>query len=165
VPTSQFLRTGDLDLVTPQGIGEAIKALHPGAVKGLHGTQVVSLVATPQGKTLEPGPQNRLVGNSQLAFVATIKNSGNFTEVGVNVQLKLKLVGGGGKTFTQTKTISRIAKGGTQSVTFKDLFASQQSAPEYSKPYTLTITSEKVPGEHNLTNNVNTYTVFFTLTS
>jgi len=29
----------------------------------------------------------------------------------------------------------------------------------------LTITSEKVPGEHNLTNNVNTYTVFFTLTS
>jgi CARDB protein len=165
VPTSQFLRTGDLDLVTPLGIGEAIKALHPGAVHGLHGTQVVSVVATPQNKTLEPGPQNKVVGNNQLEFVATVKNSGNFTEVGVNVQLKLKLVGGGGKKFTQTKTISRIAKGGTQSVTFKDLFASQQSAPEYSKPYTLTITSEKVPGEHNLTNNVNTYTVFFTLTS
>ena len=79
--------------------------------------------------------------------------------------VRRQLVGGGGKKFTQTKTISRIAKGGTQSVTFKDLFASQQSAPEYSKPYTLTITSEKVPGEHNLTNNVNTYTVFFTLTS
>jgi CARDB len=165
VPTSQFLRTADLDLVTPQGIGEAIKALHPGAVHGLHGTQVVSLVATPENKTLEPGPQNKLVGNSQLEFVATVKNSGNFTEVGVKVQLKLKLVGGGGKKFTQTKTIPRIAKGATGSVTFKDLFASQQSAPEYSKPYTLTITSEKVPGEHNLSNNVNQYTVFFTLTS
>jgi hypothetical protein len=165
VPTSQFLRTGDLDLVTPQGIGEAVKALHPGAAKGLHGTQVVSVVATPEGKTLEPGPQNTVTGNSQLAFVATIKNSGNFTEVDVKVQLKLKLAGGGGKTFTQTKTIPRIAKGATGSVTFSDLFASQQSAPEYSKPYKLTITSEKVPGEHNLTNNVNQYPVFFTLTS
>jgi CARDB protein len=165
VPTSQFLRTGDLDLVTPQGIGEAIKALHPGAVKGLHGTQVVSVVATPQNKTLEPGPQNKVVGNSQLQFVATIKNSGNFTEVDVKVQLKLKLVGGGGKTFTQTRTIPRIAKGATGSVTFSDLFASQQSSPVYSKPYKLTITSEKVPGERNLTNNVNQYPVFFTLTS
>src|SRR6185312_16943256 len=39
VPTSQFLRTSDLDLVTPKGIGQALQALHPGAVKGLHGTQ------------------------------------------------------------------------------------------------------------------------------
>jgi hypothetical protein len=165
VPTSQFLRTGDLDLIAPQGIGEAVKALHPGAVHGLHGTQVVSVVATPQNKTLEPGPQNKIIGNSQLEFVATVNNSGNFTEVGVNVQLKLKLVGGGGKPFTQTRTISRIAKGATQSVTFKGLFASQQSAPEYSKPYTLTVRSEKVPGEHNTSNNVRQFTVFFTLTS
>jgi hypothetical protein len=165
VPTSQFLRTADLDLVTPLGIGGALKALHPGAVHGLHGTQVVSVVATPQNTTLEPVPQNKIRGNSQLEFVATVKNSGNFTEVGVKVQLKLKLVSGSGKKFTQTRTIPRIAKGATQSVTFKDLFASQQSAPEYSEPYTLTITSEKVPGEHNLTNNVAKFTVFFTLTS
>lgn len=165
VPTSQFLRTSDLDLVTPLGIGEALKALHPGAVKGLHGTQVVSVVASPAGTTLEPGPQNKVTGNSQLAFVATVKNSGNFTEVGVTVKMTLKPAGGGGKAFTQTQTIPRIAKGATQSVSFKNLFESAQNQPNYSAPYTLTITSEKVPGEHNLSNNVAKYTVFFTLTS
>src|SRR5436305_6770396 len=83
VPTSQFLRTSDLDLMTPKGIGQAIQALQPGAVRGLHGTQLVSVVATPSGKTLEPGPVNRIKGDSQLVFVATVKNSGHFTELRV----------------------------------------------------------------------------------
>ena len=163
VPTSQFLRTSDLDLVTPIGIGQAIQALHPGAVKGLHGTQVVSVVASPQTKTLEPGPRNTVVGNSQLVFVATIKNSGNFTEVGVNVQLKLKRANGSGKPIVKKAVISRIAKGASAPVRFPGLFASPQTSPVYSAPYTLTVTSEKVPGEHNTSNNVASYTVFFTL--
>jgi hypothetical protein len=162
VPTSQFLRTSDLDLVTPQGIGQALQALHPGAVKGLHGTQIVSVVASPSGTPLEPGPRNEIVGNSQLVFVATIKNSGNFSEVGVNVQLKLKPVSGKGKTIVKTATITRIAKGSTQSVRFPGLFASSQTAPNYTEPYTLTVTSQKVPGEHNLSNNVDSFTVSFT---
>jgi hypothetical protein len=162
VPTSQFLRTSDLDLVTPQGIGQALQALHPGAAKGLHGTQIVSVVASPAGKPLEPGPRNEVVGNSQLVFVATIKNSGNFSEVGVQVQLKLKPVGGG-KAIVKREQIPRIAKGATGTARFTGLFASSQTAPNYSQPYTLTVTSEKVPGEHNLTNNVATYPVAFTL--
>jgi hypothetical protein len=162
VPTSQFLRTSDLDLVTPQGIGQALQALHPGAVKGLHGTQVVSVVASPSGTTLEPGPRNEIVGNSQLVFVATVKNSGNFSEVAVHVQLKLKPAGGG-KAIIKDATIQRIAKGATGTVHFPGLFASSQTAPNYSEPYTLTVTSEKVPGEHNLTNNVSSFTVAFKL--
>jgi hypothetical protein len=162
VPTSQFLATSDLDLVTPAGIGQAIQALHPGAVKGLHGTQVVSVVALPSGKTLEPGPQNKVVGNSQLVFVATIKNSGNFAEVGVNVQLKLKRVSGGGKPIVKRATIPRIGKGATYPVHFAGLFAAPKTSPDYTA-YTLTVTSEKVPGEKNLSNNKSSYTVFFTL--
>jgi hypothetical protein len=162
VPTSQFLRTPDLDLVTPQGIGQALQALHPGAVKGLHGTQVVSVVASPSGTTLEPGPRNEIVGNSQLVFVATVKNSGNFSEVGVHVQLKLKPVGGG-KPIVKNGQIPRIAKGATGTVRFPGLFASSQTAPNYSEPYQLTITSEKVPGEKNFSNNVASFTVAFKL--
>ena len=163
VPTSQFLRTSDLELMTPKGIGQAIQALHPGAVKGLHGTQLVSVVATPSGKTLEPGPLNRIKGDSQLAFVATVKNSGHFTENSVVVQLKLKPPPGKGKAIVKKQTISRIAPGATQPVHFEGLFASTQSAPNYSTNYTLTVTSEKVPGEHNTSNNVQSFTVFFTL--
>jgi hypothetical protein len=163
VPTSLFMRTSDLDLLTPAGIGGALKALHPGAAKGLHGTQVVSVIAEPAHKTLEPGPRNQLVGNDQLEFVATIKNSGNFTEVGVNVKMTLKAANGKGQKFTQTKQIQRIAKGASQSVSFTGLFASSQDSPQYSDPYTLTITSEKVPGEKNLSNNTSSYTVFFTI--
>jgi hypothetical protein len=48
-------------------------------------------------------------------------------------------------------------------VHFTGLFASSQTAPNYSQPYTLTVTSEKVPGEHNLTNNVASFTVSFKL--
>jgi hypothetical protein len=162
VPTSQFLRTSDLGLLTPQGIGQALQALHPGAVKGLHGTQVVSVVASPSGTTLQPGPRNEIVGNSQLVFVASIKNSGNFSEVGVHVQLKLKPAGGG-KAIIKNGTIQRIAKGATQTVRFPGVFASSQTAPNYTEPYTLTVTSEKVPGEHNLTNNVASFTVSFKL--
>ena len=163
VPTSQFLRTSDLALMTPKGIGQAIQALHPGAVHGLHGTQLVSVVATPAGKTLEPGPINQVLGNSQLAFVATVKNSGHFAEVGVVVQLKLKPPSGKGNTIVKKQTIQRIAPGASESVKFEGLFASTQTAPNYSVPYQLTVTSEKVPGEHNTSNNVQSFTVVFKL--
>lgn len=163
VPTSQFLRTTDLDLMSPKGIGQVIQALHPGAVKGLHGTQLVSVVAAPSGKTLQPGPVNQIKGDSQLAFVATVKNSGHFAEVGVNVQLKLKPPAGKGKTIVKKETIARIAPGASETVHFEGLFASTQTAPLYSTNYQLTVTSEKVPGEHNTTNNSFSYTVLFTL--
>ena len=163
VPTSQFLRTSDLELMTPKGIGQAIQALHPGAVRGLHGTQLVSVVATPGDKTLEPGPVNQITGNDQLVFVATIKNSGHFAEVGVNVQLKLKPPAGKGKTIVKKQTIARIAPGASEQVRFEGLFASSQTAPLYSTTYTLTVTSVKVPGEHNTSNNTQSFPVFFKL--
>jgi len=60
VPTSQFLSASDVNLVTPAGIGLALQRLHPGAVKGIHGTELGTVVATPQGLTLQPGTQNQV---------------------------------------------------------------------------------------------------------
>ena len=161
VPTSQFLSAADLNLVTPIGIGQALQRLHPGSVKGIHGTEMGSVVASPQGLTLQPGPQNKVAGNSKLVFVVQVKNSGNFTEVDVPVKLTLKRADGKGTPIVETEHIASVAKGATATVHFTGLFAATQTAPVYSNPYKMTVTSLKVPGEHNLTNNTASFTVQF----
>jgi len=161
VPTSQFLSGQEVDLVTPAGIGAALQRLHPGAVKGLHGTQMLSVVASPAGKTLQAGPANFVVGNQSLVFVAAVKNGGNFQEVSVPVKLTLQQVGSSKPPITKTVTIASIAKGATQDVRFPGLFANSQNAPNYSVQYKLTVRSEKVPGEHVVSNNVLSFTVVF----
>jgi hypothetical protein len=161
VPTSQFLAPSQVDLVTPSGIGLALQRLHPGAVHGLHGTSLGTVVASPQSLVLQAGTQNFVKGQSNLAFVVTVKNSGKFTEVGVVVQLKLKRVGSTKAPIVKTATIASIAPGQTQQVSIKGLFASAQTQPEYSVPYTLTVTSEKVPGEKNTSNNSASFPVEF----
>jgi hypothetical protein len=165
VPTSQFLAASDLNLVTPIGIGQALQRLHPGSVKGVHGTQMGSVVASPGGNTLQPGPTNQVKGNKDLVFVVSVRNSGNFTEVDVPVKLTLKRASGSGAPIVETEHIPSIAKGQTLSVRFSGLFASAQTAPDYSVLYKLTVTSLKVPGEHNLTNNTASFTVQFSIAS
>jgi hypothetical protein len=165
VPTSQFLRASDLNWVTPLGIGQQLQALRPGPVTGIHGTQMGSVVATPQGLTLQAGPPNFVKGDKNLVFVVSVKNSGKFTEVGVLVKLTLKRVDGKGTPIVKTGRIASVAAGQTAPVRFSGLFASTQGAPDYSVPYKLTVSSLKVPGEHNLTNNTSTYTVEFSISS
>ncbi|HEY8860276.1 MAG TPA: hypothetical protein VIM27_12545 [Gaiellales bacterium] len=165
VPTSQFLPTSDLTWVTPLGIGQQLQALHPGPVTGIHGTQMGSVVASPQTLILQPGTPNFVKGDKNLVFVVSVKNSGKFTEVGVMVKLTLKRVTGGGAPITQTKRIASIAAGQTATARFSGFFASTQGQPDYSVPYRLTVSSLKVPGEHNLTNNTSTYTVEFSISS
>jgi hypothetical protein len=165
VPTSQFLSPSEVNLVTPAGIGLALQRLHPGAVTGIHGTELLTVVATPQGLTLQPGTQNQVQGKSTLAFVVSVKNSGKFTEVGVTVQLKLKRVGSSQAPIVKTARIASIAPGETRQVSIKGLFASTQTQPVFSRPYTLTVTSEKVPGERNTSNNSASYTVEFEIVS
>ncbi|MEP6641813.1 MAG: hypothetical protein ABJB93_07875, partial [Gaiellales bacterium] len=165
VPTSQFLPTAQLNWVTPLGIGQQLQALRPGPVKGIHGTQMGSVVASPQDLTLQPGTPNFVKGDKNLVFVVSVKNSGKFTEVGVMVKLTLTRVSGGGAPIVKTVRIASIAAGATQSGRFSGFFASTQGAPDYSVPYKLTVSSLKVPGEHNLTNNTSTYTVEFSISS
>jgi hypothetical protein len=164
VPTSQFLPTSDLNWVTPLGIGQQLQALHPGPVTGIHGTQMGSVVASPQ-VTLQPGTPNFVKGDKNLVFAVQVKNSGKFTEVGVMVKLTLKRVDGKGTPITQTQRIASVGAGQTATARFSGFFASTQGAPDYSVPYRLTVSSLKVPGEHNLTNNTSPYVVEFSISS
>jgi hypothetical protein len=165
VPTSQFLSKSQLDMLTPAGMGLTMQRLHPGPVHGLHGTAIGSVVASPAGTTLQPGTLNRVDGNDKLVFVVSVQNSGKFTEVGVNVRLTLKRSSGGGAVIEKTESIPSIAPGATEAARFPGLFASSQTAPDFSVQYRLTVSSLKVPGEKRLDNNTATYNVQFSIAS
>jgi hypothetical protein len=162
VPASSFLERSDAGLVTASGIGDAINRLKPSAVHGLHGLGLVSVVALPQGTTLQSGSTqiNQITGNDQLVLVVSAKNFGNFREVDVPVTLTLTHAG---KKIKQSGTIGSIDKGATQTVRFPDLFKNASTQPDYTQRYKMTVTIGKVPGETVLANNTRTYTVQFRL--
>jgi hypothetical protein len=163
VPVSSFLDAKDADLVTPAGIGEAIVRLKPSAVHGLHGLGIVSVVALPQGTTLQTGSShvNELTGNDKLVIVVSAENFGNFREVSVPVKLTLSRAGSA--KITQSGTISSIDKGATVTVRFPDLFKNASTQPEFTQRYKMTVTVEKVAGESVLSNNTRKYLVQFRL--
>jgi hypothetical protein len=163
VPVSSFLDAKDADLVTPVGIGSAITRLKPSAVHGLHGLGIVSVVALPQGTTLQTGTSqvNELTGNDKLVIVVSAKNFGNFREVSVPVTLTLSRAGSA--KITKKGTIASIEKGATATVRFPDLFKNASTQPEFTQRYKMTVTVEKVPGESVLSNNKKTYLVQFRL--
>lgn len=156
VPTSQFLRASDTKLVTSRGYADVLQRLRPGAVHGLHGVQLVSV--SESGKALNPGRLNTVTYTSKLSFTITIKNGGNFQEVGVPV--KLTLLHAGSQPITKTATISTIARGAHATVSIGGLFP-PPSQPQYSAPYTLRVFAGPVPGERNKSNNGGQYRVAF----
>lgn len=162
VPASSFLDSSDAGLVTPAGIGDAINRLKPSAVHGLHGLGLVSVVALPQGTTLQTGSSqiNQVTGDNKLVFVVSAKNFGNFREVGVPVTLTLSHAG---KKIRRSGTIASIDKGATETVRFEDLFKNASTQPEFTQRYKMTVTIGKVPGETVLANNTRTYLVQFRL--
>jgi hypothetical protein len=163
VPSSRFLDVKDADLVAPGGIGDAITRLKPSAVHGLHGLGILSVVALPQGTTLQTGSSqaNELTGNDKLVIVVSAKNFGNFREVGVPVKLTLSRPGSA--KITQSGTIPSIDKKATVTVRFPDLFKTASAAPDFTQRYTMTVTVEKVAGESVLSNNTRRYLVQFRL--
>jgi hypothetical protein len=163
VPASRFLDASDAGLVTPAGIGEAITRLKPSAVHGLHGLGLVSVVALPQGTTLQTGSSqiNQITGDDKLILVVSARNFGNFREVGVPVTLTLTHAGSA--KIKLNGTIGSIDKDATETVRFPDLFKSASSQPEFTQRYKMTVTIGKVPGESVTSNNTATYLVQFRL--
>ena len=163
VPVSSFLDAKDADLVTPVGIGAAITRLKPSAVHGLHGLGIVSVVALPQGTTLQTGSSqvNELTGDDKLVIVVSARNFGNFREVGVPVTLTLTRAGSA--QITQQAKIPSIDKAATATVRFPDLFKNASTQPEFTQRYKMTVTVHQVPGESVLSNNKRTYLVQFRL--
>ena len=166
VPTSQFLPASELNLVTPIGIGQALQRLHPGAVKGVHGTEMGAVVASPRRLTLQPGTDEQ-GGGEQEAGVRRLGQEQRQLHRGrrageADAEACERRVG---RRSSRPSTSRASPRAQTATVRFTGLFASAQTAPDYSVPYKLTVTSLKVPGEHNLTNNTATFTVEFSIAS
>ena len=166
VPSSRFLLTPDL-IITQHAMAQILTRIKGGGSQtqptGLHGTNVVSVAALPNGpggtsEVLTEGTLNTVTTSSSLVFQVTIHNGGDSQEVQIPVTLKIDRPAAQGGPITKTEKVQLIDPGTDQSVTFSDLgqvpFASQT---------TVSVDVAKVPGETNLANNSASYQVIFSL--
>jgi hypothetical protein len=129
-----------------------------GTVTGLHGTGLVGTVANPGNLKLSTGTENTVTATTDLSFVASVEDTGDFQEVGVTVTMTLQK-DSGGQAIVQTQKISLINPGQTKTVTFSGINVSGFFAVKSH----LSIDVKAVPGETRLDNNKATYPVIFSL--
>jgi hypothetical protein len=159
VPKSTFV--SNAEIVSSRSFGVVLQHLKGattgGTPSGLHGDQLVSVVANPGGTRLSTSTATTVKVSTNLAFVATVQDSGNSEETGVKVDLTITA---GSTKIKRTQTIQAISANQQQSVTFTS-FNLPSSA--FGNKATVDVVVEKVPGETKLSNNSASYTVFFTL--
>jgi hypothetical protein len=159
IPRSVFVSNSEI--LSARSFGVVLDRLKGattgGTPSGLHGDQLISVVANPGGTRLSTSTATTVKVSTSLAFAATVKDSGNFEETGVKVDLTITA---GSTTIKRTQTIPAIAAGQQQTATFSS-FNLPSSA--FGNKATIKVVVEKVPGETKLSNNSASYTVFFTL--
>ena len=169
VPSSHFLLAPDL-IVSQHAMAQILQRIGSGGggggtPVGLHGTNIVSTAALPNGaggtsEVLSEGTLNTVTTSSSLVFEVTIHNGGDSQEVQIPVTLTIARPQQQGGPITKTEKVQLIDPGTDQSVTFTDLgqvpFASQT---------TVSVDVAKVPGETNTSNNSASYQVIFSLPS
>jgi hypothetical protein len=167
VPASHFLAVPDL-VITQHAMAQILNRIYStggstGTTTGLHGTNIVSTAALPNGvggtsEVLSEGTLNTVTTSSSLVFQVTIHNGGDSQEVQIPVTLTIARPQSQGGPITKTEKVQLIDPGTDQSVTFSDLgqvpFASQT---------TVSVDVAKVPGETNTSNNSASYQVIFSL--
>jgi CARDB len=168
VPSSHFLAEPEL-VITTRAVTSLLNRINQnggggksGTAAGLHGTNIVSVAALPNGpggtsETLSEGSLNTVTSSSSLAFQVTIHNGGISQEVQVKVTLVIARPSPKSP-ITKTETVQLIDPGQDQTVTFSDIgdvpFASQTK---------VTVDVAAVPHETNLSNNSAQYQVIFSL--
>jgi hypothetical protein len=159
IPTSQFLPTADD--VSSRAFSVVMQRLSGastgGTPSGLHGDSLVGVHVSPQGADLSESSATTIQVSADLSFTVSAENSGDFSEVGVPVTLKID---SGSVHITRKDTISAISPKQQQSVTFRNFDLPPDA---FANRVTITATIGKVPGEQNLKNNSAAYPVFFTL--
>lgn len=162
-PESHFVTNPDL--VTERSMSLLLQRLQGatttgGTPTGLHGTNLVSVKATPSGPLLSPTTDlNQITASPDLGFDATVHDGGNAQEVGIKVTLTIQRVPASGRAIVQTKTIPVIDPNQDQVVHFTKVDVGALIA-EKAK---LTVDVAAVPGEHDKTNNSASYPVIFSL--
>ena len=167
VPSSHFLAEPDL-VITEHAVAALLARINntQGSTSttpaGLHGTNIVSTAALPNGtggtsEVLSTSSLNTVTTSSSLVFQVTIHNGGISQEVQIPVTLVINRPPPKGP-ITKTEKVQLIDPGQDQTVTFSDLegvpFASQTK---------ITVDVAKVPYELNLSNNSASYQVIFSL--
>jgi hypothetical protein len=163
VPSSTFVQ--DPDFYTSAGLGAVVTRLRGANVSptagGLHGTNVVSTKALPQGtelSTSSTSPQP-VVAGTNLGFAVTVEDSGDSAEV--HIPVTLTITKPGTKDIVKTQTIAFINKKEQTTVTFRNI---QLDSPFFGSQSTkVKVNVKAVPNEHNLTNNSAEYSVIFSL--
>jgi hypothetical protein len=157
VPDSNVI--ANPDLASTQAMTNVWQRIHgtatPSSPAGNHGSALVSVVALPDGKRLDPQAENTVTASTDLAFQVTVQDSGSFQEFDVKVTLTIAKTP---KSIVQTKTIDIINAGEEKTVTFTDL-----GAPPFGVPTTVKVDVQPVPGEKTTSNNSAEYKVIFSL--
>jgi hypothetical protein len=159
VPHSRFLQ--NTDLATQRGMSPIWRRIQAAATggepSGLHGNNLVSVVAQPDGERLTTEEDNFVVASADLAFDVTVENSGDSQEVQVVVRLTIQQ---SDSPITKTQTIDLINSGEQKTVRFGNL----GQIVQFDSKTPVKVEIEPVPGEAKIDNNAATYSVIFTLT-
>jgi hypothetical protein len=157
VPDSNSLVNGDL--ASTRSMEALWKRLHGAATggtpTGLHGTGIVSLVALPANQQLSTDEETIVEATTDLAFAATIQNTGESQEVGIVVTLTIQK---SPEPIVKTQRISLINPGETKRVVFEDL-----GQPPFGPRTIVKLDVKPVDGETNTSNNTAEYPVIFSL--
>jgi hypothetical protein len=163
-PDSQFV--ANPDLVTVRSMSLVLQRLQGsstttgGTPSGLHGTNLVSVKATPSGPQLSPTTDlNQITASPDLGFDVVVHNGGDSQEVGIKVTLTIQRDPAAGQAIVQTKKIAVIDPSQDVVVHFSKVDVGALIA-EKAK---LTVDVAPVPGEHDKTNNSASYPVIFSL--
>ena len=160
IPKSQFV--SNADTISARAFGVVLTRLSGastgGTPSGKHGDQLVGVRVLPQGSDLSTSSATTVKVSSNLQFLATVENGGNFQEVGVTVRLTIDF--GTGSPIKKVKQISLIQQGTRQTVTFSGF---QLPTSAFGNKATIRVDVAPVPGEVFTANNSASYTVFFTL--
>jgi len=160
IPKSQFV--SNADTISARAFGVVLTRLSGastgGTPSGKHGDQLIGVRVLPQGSDLTTSTATTVKVSSNLSFLATVENSGNFQEVGVSVRLTIDF--GTGSTIKKVKQISLIQPAQRQTVTFSGF---QLPTSAFGNKATIRVDVAPVPGEVFTANNSASYTVFFTL--
>lgn len=155
IPASRFLPS--LDWLDPAIVGDVLSRARGGTgsgqpvAPGVHGTGVTGVAASPSGTALTAGGSNSLTGAKSIAI--DVQNQGENQETGVVVSLQ---IAGGGTTIRLQDSISSISAGETKKVTIP-----LTRTPAKGSTATLKIEVRRVPGEQNIDNNRQSFSVTF----
>jgi hypothetical protein len=159
-PDSKFV--ANRQLVTEASMTLLIQRLQGattgGKPTGVHGTNLVSVVAQPGDQQLSTASDNTVTATTDLKFEVTVEDSGDAQEVGIKVTLTLQK-DTGGTPVVQTQKIDVINPQQKKVVTFAGINVSGFFAVKSH----LRIDVSPVPGEVKTENNTASYPVIFSL--